>query len=114
MARLGDLIESFTIQRHSGTDDGRGNVTGPWTDRFSTPAAILFNRGGEGVLAARLTARQPAILTIPNTSDARGILPSDRAVNSRTGEVFNIRERPRESRNSRGFLEMLVEAGVAT
>lgn len=114
MARTGDLRERFTIQRFVEVDDGAGNVTGDWQNMFTVSAAIQFSRGGEGVLAARLTARQPAIMTIRNSSQARGILPKDRAVDARTGEVFNIREKPRVSRDNRGFLEMLVEAGVAT
>lgn len=114
MARIGDLRERLTIQRFVDVDDGAGNVTGGWLDMFTVWAAVQFSRGGEGVLAARLTARQPAIVTVRNSSETRGILPSDRAVDARTAEIFNIREKPRVSRDNRGFLEMLVEAGVAT
>lgn len=114
MAVAQELSARFTIQRFVDVDDGAGNVTGDWLDMFTIWAAIRFSRGGEGVLAARLTARQPAILTVRNSSQSRGILPSDRAVDARTAEIFNIREKPRMSRDNRGFLEMLVEAGVAT
>ena len=114
MVGAGDLRERFTIQRRVNSQDGHGNSVGPWADQFTVWGGIEFRRGGEGVLAARLAARQPAILTIRNSAQARGILASDRAVNARTGEVFNIRELPREARENRGFLEMLVEAGVAT
>lgn len=114
MVGAGDLRERFTIQRRVDVDDGAGNVTGSWADEFTVWSGVQFMRGSESVIAARLTARQPAIMTIRNTAQARGILPKDRAVNARTGEVFNIREQPREARDNRGFLEMLVEAGVAT
>jgi head-tail adaptor len=114
MAGAGHLRERFTIQRRVDIDDGYGNTVGEWADQFAMWGGIRFMRGGEGVLAARLTARQPAILTVRNSTVARGILASDRAVNARTGEVFNIREQPRAARDNRGFLEMLVEAGVAT
>lgn len=108
------MRERFTIQRRSETDDGYGNTVGEWADQLTVWGGIEFRRGGEGVLAARLTARQPALLVIRTSSQGRSILPDDRAVNARTGEVFNIREVPREARDNRGFLEMLVEAGVAT
>lgn len=114
MDASGRLRERFTIQRRVNTDDGHGNTAGEWANLFTVWAGIEFRRGGEGVLAARLAARQPAILTVRNSTQARGILASDRAVNARTGEVFNIREKPREARENRGFLEMLVEAGVVT
>lgn len=114
MDASGRLRERIIIQRRVDVDDGKGNVTGSWQDQMTVWAAIQFMRGSEPVIAARLTARQPAIMTIRNSTQARGILASDRAVNARTGEVFNIREKPREARENRGFLEMLVEAGVAT
>lgn len=114
MPGAGDLRERFTIQRRVNTDDGYGNTVGAWADQFTVWGGIEFRRGGEGVLASRLAARQPAILTVRNSAQARVILASDRAVNARTGEVFNIREKPREARENRGFLEMLVEAGAAT
>lgn len=113
MAGAGDLRERFTIKRRRQQDDGHGNTEGPWEDQFTAWAGIQFMRGSESVLAARLTARQPAIMTLRTSEQARAILPSDRAVNSRTGEIYNIREKPREARESRGFLEMLVEAGAS-
>lgn len=114
MAGAGHLRDRFTIQRRVTTDDGYGNTVGAWADQFTVWGAVQFMRGSEPVMAARLNARQPAILTIRNSQQARGIRASDRAVNARTGEAFNIRELPREARENRGFLEMLVEAGVAT
>ncbi|MFA7586560.1 MAG: hypothetical protein WCY11_10275, partial [Novosphingobium sp.] len=63
-------------------------------------------------IAARLTARQPAILTLRTSVQALTILPSDRIVDAHTAEMFNIREQPRRSRDDPGLLEMLIEAGV--
>lgn len=109
----GVLRHRFSIQRNMAEDDWSGHPAEPdWQEFLSVRAGIQFSRGGEAVLAARLTARQPAILTIRNSAAARGILPSDRAVNARTGEIFNIREQPREARENRGFLQMLVESGA--
>jgi head-tail adaptor len=108
------LRDRFTIQRDTATADWTGHPAAPnWQDLFTAWGGIQFMRGGEAVLAARLNARQPAILTIRNSAQARGILPSDRAVNANTGEIFNIRENPREAKDNRDFLEMLVEAGAS-
>lgn len=107
----GSLREKFTIRRATLTDDGYGGQTETWADYLTAPAAITFSRGGEAVIAARLQAQQPAILRIRTSAAARDIKPTDKAVNARTGEVFNIREYPREARDSRGYLEFLVQAG---
>lgn len=108
----GALRERFTIRRAVKTDDGYGGQTETWTDYLTLPAAITYSRGGETVIAARLQAQQPAILRVRNFAASRDIKPTDRAVNARTGEVFNIREYPREARDSRGYLEFLVQAGT--
>lgn len=107
----GDLREKFTIRRATLADDGHGGKIETWADYLTCAAEITFSRGGETVIAARLQAQQPAILRIRTSALARGILPTDKAVNARTGEVFNIREYPREARDSRGYLEFLVQAG---
>lgn len=110
----GQLRDRFTIQRNMATPDWTGHPAEPdWQDQFTVWGGIQFMRGGEAVIAARLTARQPAILTIRNSSQSRGILPSDRVKDARTGEIFNIREQPRVSKDNRGFLEVLIEAGAS-
>lgn len=113
MAGAGDLHDRFTIQRDTATADWTGHPGEPdWKDQFTVSGNIQYMRGGESVMAARLTARQPAILTIRTSSQARGILPTDRVKDARTGEIFNIREQPRVSKANRGYLEVLVEAGA--
>ena len=115
MVGAGDLGERFIIERDMATPDWSGHPGEPDWQTVVGPISggIQFMRGGEAVIAARLTARQPAILTIRNSVSARSILPSDRVINARTGEIFNIREQPRVSRDNRGFLETLVEAGAS-
>lgn len=113
MAFAQELGTRFTIQRDVAVPDWSGHPGEPdWQDQFTIWGGIHFMRGGESVIAARLTARQPAILTIRDSAQARTIGPSDRVKNARTGEIFNIREQPRLSRDNRGFLEVLVEAGA--
>ncbi len=64
-------------------------------------------------MASRLTAKGPVIVTIRNSTQARRIAPEWRAQDARTGVYYNVREQPREG-ESRAYLEMLVESGVAT
>lgn len=110
----GALRERFIFQRNMAEPNWSGHTTEPdWQDLFTAHGHIQFMRGSEAVIAARLTARQPAILTVRLSANAKSILPSDRVKDARTGEVFNIREKPRISRDSRGYLEMLIEAGVS-
>lgn len=110
---FGQLDQRVTIQRNVASTDWSGHAGPPqWMDQFTVWAGIRFLRGSETVLSARLTARQPAVLTVRATAQTKGILASDRAVNARTGEIFNIRELPREARENRGFLQFLVEAGA--
>lgn len=112
--RAGKLGQRITFQRDMAEPDWSGHPGDPDWQTLVGPVwgGIQFMRGGEAVIGARLTARQPAILTIRASSAATAILPSDRAV-SDAGEIFNIREKPRVSRDDPGALEMLVEAGVS-
>lgn len=112
--RTGQLNQRFTIERDMAVPDWSGHPGEPDWQTVIGPvwAGIQFMRGGETVIAARLTARQPAILTIRSSTATLSILPSDRAVSS-TGEIFNIREKPRVSRDNPALLEMMIEAGVS-
>lgn len=111
MTGAGSLNERVTFSRFVSVEDEYGGQTGVWQDQFTAAASITWSRGGETVLAGRLQGKQPAILRIRTSAAARGITPDWRVRNARTGESFNIRETPREARDSRGYLEMLVEAG---
>lgn len=94
-------------------DDGYGNpVSGDWVVQFTVWGARKYLRGGEGVLAGRLTGRQPAILTVRKSSNTAQITTEWRATDEGTGEVFNIREMPKLS-DKRSHYEMLIEGGVA-
>lgn len=83
-----------------------------WQELFSAHVAIKYMRGSETVVAARLTARQPAILTMRNSTSRQAVGPSDRVVDARTGEIFNIREKPRRTVD-RLWLEVMIEAGAS-
>lgn len=109
----GELGQRFRFEKRSEVSDGYGNtVGGGWETQFTVWARLSFMRGGESVTAARLQSRQPAILRIRNSAQARQITAEWRAVDDRTGVEHAIREDPTETED-RAFLEMLVEKGVA-
>ncbi len=113
-----DRLLSFESPKQ--IDDGAGNFTDGFEPQFSQRANIKPLRGGESVLASRLTGVQPSIATIRSSVQARAIAPEWRAYDARAGKdangnpriLFQIKEYPRVSDN-RGSLEFLVMAGVA-
>ena len=112
MVSAGKLDRRFQFQQRREQSDGMGNTVSDWVSQFTLAAGRSFLRGGETVIAARLENKQPAIVTIRNSTDARQITADWRAIDVRDGRVYNIRETPKES-DDRGFLEFLAESGVA-
>lgn len=110
--QAGRLDRRLRFDSPKQVSDGAGNYTDGWEEQFSVAANRKWLRGGESVLAARLESRQPAIITIRNSTDARRITADWRCVDVRDGRQYAIRENPKESDNG-GYLEFLVEAGVA-
>lgn len=111
MTTAGQLSERFAFEEPTLTPDGYGGTVEGFAERVVTSARRVFKRGGEGVLAARLEGRQPAILTIRMSGQARAITTAWRARDTRSGVVYNIRSV--EPSEDRAWLEMLVEGGVA-
>jgi head-tail adaptor len=108
----GYLNRQFRFEVRSSVSDGAGNTVDDWVQQFTVAAGRTFLRGGEAVISARLESRQPAIVRVRNSTNTRQITPDWRAVDERTGEVYNIREIPRETED-RLYLEFLAESGVA-
>jgi SPP1 family predicted phage head-tail adaptor len=111
-AVAGRLDRRLRLDKRQDISDEYGNTVADWHEQFSCAAGVKFLRGGESVIAARLTAKGPAIVTLRNSAQARGVTAGWRAVDARSGVEYAVREAPRESDN-RGYLEFMVEAGVA-
>ncbi|NRP70607.1 hypothetical protein ILFOPFJJ_01488 [Ensifer psoraleae] len=109
----GKLDRRLRFEKREGQEDQYGNTVSTWVLQFTEAAHRVWLRGGETVMAARLESRQPVIITIRNSARARTVTADWRAVDTRDGRVYNLRENPKESDN-RGYLEMLAEGGVAT
>jgi head-tail adaptor len=109
--QAGQLSERFSFEKRAAAVDGYGNFQGDWERQFVVAARRKMLVGGETVMAARLSGRQPAVLTIRNSTQARTITTDWRAVDTRSGDVWNIRSvTPIEDRSG---IDLLVERGVA-
>lgn len=113
MTGAGDLRERIDMQTRSEEDDGYGNtITGPFATVWSAPARIQILRGTETVMAGRLAGAQTVAITMRWQPEFAALSSAWRAVNGRTGEVYNIRSIEPDERNA--FVNILTQTGVAT
>lgn len=109
--KAGELRQRFSFASRQVTNDGMGNEQGEWVPQFEAAGKRTVLRGGEQVMADRLGGREPAIITIRHSIQARQVTTDWRCTDFRTGEIFNIRQvMPSEKRD---FIELLVDKGVA-
>jgi SPP1 family predicted phage head-tail adaptor len=110
----GRLRHLVRLERPAKQNDGYGNVENGWQEIQTLSAEIKPMRGSETVEAGKLEGRLAyEILIRWNATLGDGRLSNaDRAVNARTGEVYNIRTV--ENRDmKRQWLTITAEAGVA-
>lgn len=86
--------------------DPDGQVIQDWLLRFTLAAHVLYLRGSEAVMQARMQSKNPAIITVRDTPGSRTITSEWRA--EIAGKTYEIREDPRPSQDRR-LLEMLAE-----
>ena len=86
--------------------DADGMLVQSWLLRFTLAAHVLYLRGSEAVMQARLQSKNPAIITVRESSQARAITSEWRAEIG--GKLYDIKEDPRPSQDRR-LLEMLAE-----
>ena len=99
--------------RSEPVNDGYGNTLGgDWEPQFEAHCGLTYLKGSETVLASRLEAKSPIVISLRNTANARRVTHEWRAKDLRTGVIYQIKERPRPTED-RSILEMLAEAGVA-
>lgn len=106
----GPLRERVRFEKRAAADDGCGNTRGDWVAQFSRAAAIRPLQGGEGVIAARLSGTQPALIIVRFDSETRTIAPDWRAVDEASGTVYAIKTAADMERR-RAWWTMLCEAG---
>lgn len=113
MIATGDLDHRAVFQRPVQGRDEDGQIVQGWQDVLTEKAAVLYLRGTESVMQARMQSRSPAILTVRGSSLARQITSEWRVVVRDRGgaeRLFEIKEDPRPIERG-AFLEMLVESG---
>ena len=106
-----DMFSAVAFDRPTAAADGSGGTEIGWTEMHACRAAFLWLRGGETVQAARLTGRQPVVVTIWNCAAAREITPDWRMRDARSGTVYNVRTIVPS--DDRATLELTCESGVA-
>lgn len=87
-----------------------GQVTG-WQERIAAVwAQMIFLRGGEAVIAARLVGRQPAVVKVWASAATRAIDTDWRMRDLRSGVIYAIRSKVVS--DDRSMVELTVESGV--
>ena len=107
----GALDHRATFQSPVQERDEDGQIVQGWLDEFIGWANVRYLRGGESVMQARLSSRNPVVVTIRNSARARQITSEWRVtLRSRSGVMFvaEVREDPRPAEQD-GYLEMLAE-----
>jgi len=108
----GALSELISFQRRDEIDDGFGNpVSGEFSEQFREYARLQPRMGGETVIASRMTGVQPFTMLVRSNDRTKGVTPAWRAVNARSGRVYNIITNVNvDERN--GWQEMLISDGA--
>ena len=114
MTGAGQLREVVDMQLEGEAVDEFGNPLpggGGWETQFSGPARIQILRGTETVMAGRLQGTQTVAITMRWQPEFAAITSAWRAVNGRTGAVYNIRSVEPDER--RAFVNVLADTGAA-
>ena len=97
--RAGSLRERVRVEARTRQPDGEGGEIEGWAVVISArPARIITKSGSETLLGERLSGRLLKEVHMRASSDTSGITSDMRAVDDRTGEVFNIRTVHRDER----------------
>jgi len=119
----GQFIEHFAFLKRAEIPNEMGVVDDKFEEVFSTRAAISYREGNEAVIAARLTGKQPAFLTIRRSKAAdeidtdwccRDVRNSthDPATGKMTGHIYDIKAVAPDT-NNRSLLRLSLERGGA-
>jgi SPP1 family predicted phage head-tail adaptor len=109
----GDLRERIAFDRRAEVDDGYGNTVGAWAEQFAVAARVRPLKGSEAVQAAGLAGRQPVLITVRMSRQARAVTPDWRARNVRTGAVYAITAPPVNMDERDVYLDILATLGEA-
>lgn len=113
--RAPELRDKVRFERRSGRVNVGGVIKSDWAPLgVERSARVIARTGGEGVLAARLTATQPFEITVRHDSQTRTISPDDRVVDARDpSRVWAIKSIGEIEGGRNRWLNLLCEAGGA-
>lgn len=109
--KAGDLIESVAFDPPTAAGDGQGGQEEGWTESHVCRAAFMYLRGGEVVQQARLSGRQPVVVTVRSCDAAKAIGTDWRMRDTRRGDIYNITTIVPS--DDRAWLEITATRGVA-
>lgn len=88
-------------------------TSGPdWREEFERAAQVKPLVGSETVIAERLQGVQPAVLIVRYDARTVRVTPDWRAVDCRTGTIYQIKSVADQDRR-RAWLTMMAQTGVA-
>lgn len=112
----GKMRQKLHFQRRGPTFENEyGNEqAGKFETVFSEFAEFIPLRGGEPVIAARLTGTQPYVMRVHSNTNSRQVSTAWRVVDARDpSRVFNITSIVNSDQKN-GYLDMMATQGVAT
>jgi SPP1 family predicted phage head-tail adaptor len=115
MTAAGDLKWRVQFDKPASVDDPYGGTkNNKWTEQFSRAAEITPLKGGEPVMAQRLTGTQPVMLKVRFDSLTRTIASDWRAVEMLNGlpvRYYAIKSPPEDMERKREFITMMAVVG---
>jgi head-tail adaptor len=111
----GKMRERLEFQKREMVDDGFGNeVAGDFVTVFTDAAELIPLKGGEPVIAARLSGVQPFIVRVRSSTATRDVTTAWRAIDARNApRIFNITSVANYDQKN-AYLDMMATQGVAT
>lgn len=82
--------QALTFQRRAAATNVGGVVQGDWEKIHACRAAVIPVTGGEDIIAGRMAGQARYSIWIRTCLDAKTIDAACRAVDDRTGQVYNL------------------------
>lgn len=108
----GELRQRLAFEQRTVTNDGYGNVDGDWAVRFIVWGKCIPRKGGEQVMASRLTGVTPYTIIVRSSADMLPVDTAWRVRDARTDVIYNIRDIDNPDQKHK-FIELLVTTGDA-
>jgi len=114
---VGKMKHRLHLQARQEADDGYGGTipgSGVWVTQDTVSAELRPMRGGESVLAARLTGTQPYVVRVRQSAVTLAIKHDWQLVDARTGDVYAVKSPVHDPDGKRAWLEFIAEQWVSS